>query len=216
MNTSETPLITDLLAAFDLTDVVVTADALHCHRATAEYFVGRGWHYVFTVKNNQIALRGLPKILPWNEIPVSSSIGGRAHGRRERRTIEATEVAGGFGSPHAVAGCYRFVSPSPAAVAASGGGLLGHLVADGVGRSDAGRGLGSGPLGNREPAALGSGHHVRRGPLRRPHRRRSAGDRHGPQHHRQVLRLAGHDNITAVLRHHSRNPHRPVGLPHEA
>lgn len=24
------------------------------------------------------------------------------------------------------------------------------------------------------------------------------------------------DNITAVLRHHSRNPHRPVDLPHEA
>ncbi|WP_377449684.1 hypothetical protein [Rhodococcoides fascians] len=31
-----------------------------------------------------------------------------------------------------------------------------------------------------------------------------------------VLRLAGHDNITAVLRHRSRNPHRPVDLPHEA
>lgn len=31
-----------------------------------------------------------------------------------------------------------------------------------------------------------------------------------------VLRLAGHDNVTAALRHHSRNPHRPVGLLHEA
>lgn len=31
-----------------------------------------------------------------------------------------------------------------------------------------------------------------------------------------VLRLAGHDNITAVLRPRSRNPHRPVDLPHEA
>lgn len=40
--TNEIPPITDLLAAFDLTDVAVTADALHCHRATAEYIVGRG------------------------------------------------------------------------------------------------------------------------------------------------------------------------------
>lgn len=31
-----------------------------------------------------------------------------------------------------------------------------------------------------------------------------------------VLRLAGHDNNTAVLGHRSRNPHRPVDLPHEA
>lgn len=81
--TNEIPLITDLLAAFDLTDVVVTADALHCHRATAEYIVGRGGHYVFTVKNNQRALRNLLKVLPWNEIPVLSSIGGRDHGRRD-------------------------------------------------------------------------------------------------------------------------------------
>lgn len=100
--TNEIPLITDLLAAFDLTDVVVTADALHCQRATAEYIVERGGHYVFTVKNNQQALRNLLKVLPWNEIPVSSSIGGRDHGRRERRTIKATEVAGGLGFPHAV------------------------------------------------------------------------------------------------------------------
>lgn len=100
--TNEIPLITDLLAAFDLTDVVVTADALHCHRASAECIVGRGGRYVFTVKNNQRALRNLLKVLPWNEIPVSSSIGGRDRGRRERRTIKATEVAGGLGFPHAV------------------------------------------------------------------------------------------------------------------
>ena len=68
--TNEIPLITDLLGMLDLTDVVVTADALHCQRATAEYIVGRGGHYVFTVKNNQRALRNLLKALPWNEIPV--------------------------------------------------------------------------------------------------------------------------------------------------
>ena len=29
-----------------------------------------------------------------------------------------------------------------------------------------------------------------------------------------VLRLAGHDNIAAALRHHSRDPRRPIDLLH--
>ncbi|MGW3485660.1 ISAs1 family transposase [Rhodococcus indonesiensis] len=62
--TNEIPLITDLLAPVDLTEVVVPADALHCQRATAEYIVGRGGHYVFTAKNNQRALLGIWKSLP--------------------------------------------------------------------------------------------------------------------------------------------------------
>ncbi len=41
------------------------------------------------------------KALPWKEIPASSSIAGCGHGRRERRTIKATEVAAGLGFPHA-------------------------------------------------------------------------------------------------------------------
>lgn len=65
--TNEIPLIVDPLAPLDLTDVVVTADALHCQRATAEHIVGRGGHYVFTVKNNQRALRNLLKALPWKK-----------------------------------------------------------------------------------------------------------------------------------------------------
>lgn len=99
--TNEIPLITDLLDVLDLTDAVVTADVLHCQRSTADYIVGRGGHYVFTVKNNQHALRDLLKALPWNEIPASSSIGGRGHGCLEQRTIKATEVAGRLGFPYA-------------------------------------------------------------------------------------------------------------------
>ncbi|NKR29296.1 hypothetical protein [Prescottella equi] len=33
--------------------------------------------------------------------PVLSSTGGRGYGRRERRTVKATEVAGGLGFPQA-------------------------------------------------------------------------------------------------------------------
>lgn len=99
--TNEIPLIADLLVPLDLTGVVITADALHCQRATAEHIVGRGGQYVFTVKNNQRALRNLLKALLRNGIPVSSSTGGRGHGRLERRTIKATEVDAGLGFPHA-------------------------------------------------------------------------------------------------------------------
>ncbi|MFD6673938.1 ISAs1 family transposase [Rhodococcus zopfii] len=68
--TNEIPLITDLLDALDLTDVVVTADALHCLRGTADHIVGRGGHCVFTVKNNQRSLQKLLKSFPWNDIPA--------------------------------------------------------------------------------------------------------------------------------------------------
>jgi DDE_Tnp_1-associated/Transposase DDE domain len=55
----------DELAAFvpaldtlpELHGVLVTADALHCQRAHADYLHGRGAHYLFTVKGNQCATR---------------------------------------------------------------------------------------------------------------------------------------------------------------
>lgn len=213
--TNEIPLITDLLAPLDLTDVVVTADALHCQRATAEYIVGRGGHYVFTVKNNQRGLRDLLKALPWNTIPVSSSVAGRGHGRRERRTIKAAEVAG-LGFPHAcqVLQVRRTVTRSgrrsvevvylitsmpmaaaaPLQVAAWVRGHWGienrlHWVRDVTFDED------------RSMIRTGAGPQV------------MATIRNTVV---SVLRLAGVTNIAAGLRHHSRDPHRPIELLHAA
>ncbi|MHC6214695.1 hypothetical protein [Rhodococcus ruber] len=42
--TNEIPLLTELLDPVDITDMVVTADALHCQRGTAEYIISRGGH----------------------------------------------------------------------------------------------------------------------------------------------------------------------------
>lgn len=64
---NEIPALPLLLASFDLHDVVVTADALHCQRATAEYITGRGGHYALTVKDNQRALRRTLKKPPNGE-----------------------------------------------------------------------------------------------------------------------------------------------------
>lgn len=213
--TNEIPLITDLLAPLDLTDVVVTADALHCQRATAEHIVGRGGHYVFTVKNNQRALRNLVKSLPWNMIPVSSSVAGRGHGRRERRTIKAAEVAG-LGFPHAcqVLQVRRTVTRSgrrsvevvylitsmpmtaaaPAQVAAWVRGHWGienrlHWVRDVTFDED------------RSTVSVGAGPQV------------MATLRNTVV---SVFRLAGHTGVAAALRHHGRDPDRPIDLLHAA
>jgi hypothetical protein len=50
------PLL-DTLTALDLTDVVITADALHTQREHVETLAARGAHWVLTVKGNQCATR---------------------------------------------------------------------------------------------------------------------------------------------------------------
>jgi predicted transposase YbfD/YdcC len=37
----------------DITGAVITADALHCQRGTADYIVSCWAHYLLTVKDNQ-------------------------------------------------------------------------------------------------------------------------------------------------------------------
>jgi hypothetical protein len=48
----------------DLRGAVVTADALHCQRAHADYLHARGAHYLFTVTGNQPVLRRALARLP--------------------------------------------------------------------------------------------------------------------------------------------------------
>jgi hypothetical protein len=50
----------------NLTDAVVTADALHTQKGHTDYLMlQRGAHYVLTVKGNQPALHNQMKALPW-------------------------------------------------------------------------------------------------------------------------------------------------------
>ena len=53
---SEIPEFQRALARYDLSNHVVTADALHCQRKTSEVILRRRGSYVFTVKGNQPAL----------------------------------------------------------------------------------------------------------------------------------------------------------------
>lgn len=101
--TNEIPMFSVLCDRIDdLTDVVITADALHAQRAHADYLVPeRGAHYLLTVKGNQPSLRNQLKTLPWKDVPVAHTSTDRAHGRVEKRTIKVVTVATGIVFPHA-------------------------------------------------------------------------------------------------------------------
>jgi hypothetical protein len=66
---NEIPAVRDLLAGFDLTDVVVTVDAMHTQTDTAEAITKAGGDYVFTVKNNQPSVYAACKTCPGRKSP---------------------------------------------------------------------------------------------------------------------------------------------------
>ena len=89
--TNEIPKLIDLLDPIDITDMVVTVDALHTQRATADYIVDRGGHFVMCVKRNQPTLYDQLKSLRWNKIG-SYTTTDTSRGRRVTHTIKAVEV----------------------------------------------------------------------------------------------------------------------------
>jgi DDE_Tnp_1-associated/Transposase DDE domain len=56
--TNEIPAARELLPAVDLRRRIVTADALHCQRETAQHIIDSGGHYLLIVKDNQPELHG--------------------------------------------------------------------------------------------------------------------------------------------------------------
>jgi predicted transposase YbfD/YdcC len=99
--TNEINAFAPLLDRIDLTGAIVTADALHTQRAHVHYLIGRGAHYLLTVKANQPTLLRQLRALPWSDVPVADVTTDTAHGRRERRTLKMTTLAAGIGFPHA-------------------------------------------------------------------------------------------------------------------
>jgi predicted transposase YbfD/YdcC len=96
----EVPGFAPLLANLNLTGAVVTADALHTHAGAAEFLVtSKQAHYLFTVKANQPTLLDRCARLAWHNVPVLDRTCDRAHGRVELRTLKAVTVRG-FGFPH--------------------------------------------------------------------------------------------------------------------
>jgi predicted transposase YbfD/YdcC len=102
--TNETPELRTQIAGLDLTGCLVTADAAHCQKATAEQIITAGGHYLLTLKANQASLltavAGLLDGTDAEWADRSHHSTGRGHGRTEQRTVRLT-TATGIDFPHA-------------------------------------------------------------------------------------------------------------------
>ena len=97
---NEIPATRHLLGLMDLEGVVVTMDAMHAQRETAQQIIDEGGSYLVTVKLNQPTLHRALKQLPWKHIP-SVSRRDLSHGRRVTRTIQAVSVPAWINFPGA-------------------------------------------------------------------------------------------------------------------
>ncbi|MFF7988097.1 ISAs1 family transposase [Streptomyces sp. NPDC007901] len=104
--TNETRHFKPLLAPLDLTDTVVTFDALHPVKANITWLVEtKKAHYIAVIKTNQPVAYAQLDALPWTSIAIQHTASRTAHGRRESRSIKTCSLAeslGGIAFPHAV------------------------------------------------------------------------------------------------------------------
>jgi predicted transposase YbfD/YdcC len=215
---SEITAFTTLLDRLDLHDVLVTADALHTQRGHADYLHGRGAHYLMTIKANQPTLLARVRALPWRQIGVAARERGRGHGRVETRTISVVSLhpcpdLGGEFFPHAAQAIKLVRRRRPLRPGGKWKTETVYAITSLTG-ADADPGLlarwirGHWSIENRL-------HWVR--DVTFDEDRATARTGHAPQVMSALrnlaitaLRLSGATNIAAGLRHHARNPLRPL------
>jgi predicted transposase YbfD/YdcC len=98
--TNEIPMLPVLLDGLDIAGAVITADALHTQRDTAEYLHQRNADFCFCVKENQPTLFTALNALPWADVQISHTQTDRGHGRIERRTIRVLPAPEDLPFPH--------------------------------------------------------------------------------------------------------------------
>ncbi len=212
--TNEVPVLAKLLDTMDITGAVITADALHTQHGTAEYIVSRGAHYILTVKNNQRNLRKRLKALPWKQVPVLATDREHRHGRTATRSLKATAIAAGIGFPHAV----QVLQLTRKTRRHPGARLHTEIVyaVTSLSATDAHPSQVTGWL--RGHWGIENRIHWVRD-VTFDEDRSQVRTNAGPQVMAtlrntalSLLRLAGQTSIAAALRHHSRDPHRPITL----
>jgi hypothetical protein len=97
--TREPTAFVPLLDRIDLTNVLITADALHTQRGHAEYLHVRGGHYLLIAKANQPTLHDQLVGLPWRQIPVVDQRHDRGHGDLYRAALHPTTTGTRVASP---------------------------------------------------------------------------------------------------------------------
>jgi predicted transposase YbfD/YdcC len=202
-----------LLDGVELSDVVVTADALHTQRDHVAYLRSRGAHWVLTVKGNQPRLRRQLAGLPWRALPVDDRRAETSHGRREIRSIKVVTIAAGIAFPHAAQAIQLRRRSRPASGRGRWHTETVYAITDLRPHQARPAELAYWIRGHWQiENAL---HWVRDVIYAEDHSHVRTG--HGPQVMASlrnlvisILRLAGATNIAAALRRHSRNPTRPL------
>jgi len=213
---SEVAAFTTLLDELDLTDVLITADAVHTNRNHAEYLHKRGNHYLLTAKSNQPTLLRRLRALPWKQLGVAARERGRGHGRVETRSISVVSLRpcpdlGGEFFPHA-AQAIKVVRRRRALTGRKWTTVTAYAITSLTGLQADPVLLARWLRGHWAIEAL---HWVRDVSFDEDRSQVRTG--HGPQIMAALrnlvitaLRLAGHTNIAAALRHHARDPQRPL------
>jgi predicted transposase YbfD/YdcC len=100
VKTNEVPMATVVLGQIDLGSKVVTADALHTVKATADFIHDHGGEFVLPVKENRRALFDALDALPWGQVPVAHTATDKGHGRITTRTIQVLPAPDDLPFPH--------------------------------------------------------------------------------------------------------------------
>ena len=98
--TNEVPMAAVVLGQIDLDNKIVTADALHTVKATANHIHEHGGEFVFPVKENRRALFDALDALPWGQVPVAHTATDKGHGRITTRTIQVLPAPEDLPFPH--------------------------------------------------------------------------------------------------------------------
>ena len=100
VKTNEVPMAKDVLGQIDLRGKLVSADALHTVKATAEFIHDAGGEFILPVKENRQALFDALDALPWHQVPVAHTATDRGHGRITTRTIQVLPAPEDLPFPH--------------------------------------------------------------------------------------------------------------------
>jgi predicted transposase YbfD/YdcC len=98
--TNEVPMAAVVLDQIDLNGKVVTADALHTVKATANHIREHGGEFVLPVKENRRALFDALDALPWDQVPIACTATDKGHGRITTRTIQVLPAPEDLPFPH--------------------------------------------------------------------------------------------------------------------
>lgn len=214
---NEIPALQTLLDAFDLSSVVVTADAMHTQTQTAQLILDADGDYVFTVKGNQPTLYAQLKNMQWRLVRphISVSVG---HGKQVRRTHKILQAPNSLDWPGVkqVVQIHRKITTKCRKTRTQ---KTTHETVYVITSADA---------QTAPPATLAAWiqnhwhienriHWVRDVTFNEDKSQIRTGNApHVMATLRNItislLRLAGYTNIAKALRHHARNPHRPLKL----